>query len=108
MFVPTGALVGIRQSPAKFATAVAPYMADVAIISIFLFLFECVISLAVDDITSSLNQLFFDSSFVLLAVQKRDDNRYLSKPKAKCSLQTPLITLDLSDKGKSFCVVEKT
>lgn len=70
MFDPTDALVGIRQSPAKFATMVAPYMADVAIISNFLLLFECVISLAVDDITSSLNELFFDCSLLLLAAEK--------------------------------------
>lgn len=70
MFDPTDVLVGIRQSPAKFATMVAPYMADVAIISNFLLLFECVISLAVDDITSSLNELFFDCSLLLLAAKK--------------------------------------
>lgn len=104
MFDPTDALVGIRQSPAKFATIVAPYMADVAINSNFLLLFECVISLAVDDITSSLNQLFFDCSLLLPLCKKRDDNCYLSKPKAKFSSQTPVITLDSFDRRKSFCV----
>ena len=82
---------------------VAPYMADVAINSNFLLLFECVISLAVDDITGSLNELFFDCS-LLTRCAKRDDNCYLSKPKAKFSSQTPLITLDSFDRRKSFCV----
>lgn len=61
MFVPSGTLVGIRQSPTKFARMVIPYMAVVAtVVNNSWLLFECVTSLVVDDITSSLNELFFD------------------------------------------------
>lgn len=63
--------MGIRQSPAKFARMVIPYMAVVAtVVNNSWLLFECVISLAVDDITSSLNELFFDCILRYLVVQE--------------------------------------
>lgn len=54
------AFVGVRKSSVAFVTMMTPYMVDVVRDrQQFLLLFECVISLAADDITGSFERAIF-------------------------------------------------